>query len=154
MSAIWTRFALLLGLILATALSANALSRRPLPLRSDEGPGRPIQRAPRIHIGQLARELASGSGMVLLDVRRTVGEGRVARSIHIPADSFPARYVSDRLAGPLQASSSIVVICEGGGCSAADRVARLLQSLGHREVRVLQGGWPAYLKSGLPVEAP
>lgn len=154
MNAFWIRSALLLGLILGTALTANALSKRPLPLGSGQGPGQPVRRSPRLSIDQLGRDLSSGSVVVLLDVRRDVRDGRPARSIHIPAESFPVRYVSDRLAGPLKAASFIVVICEGGACSAADRVARLLQSLGHREVRVLQGGWLAYQKSGLPVEVP
>jgi 3-mercaptopyruvate sulfurtransferase SseA len=44
------------------------------------------------------------------------------------------------------------VVCDSELCPAGDRVAKILESMNHKNVRVLQGGWDAYEKAGLEKE--
>lgn len=48
--------------------------------------------------------------------------------------------------------SSIVCYDDSGGAMAA-RMWWMLRSIGHRDAAVLDGGWPAWLRSGRPVES-
>ena len=145
------RLACILAVTSVLGIGANALSRRPVPLLAADGPGALPDRASRISVNRLRRELGSGRALFLLDVRSSEGfkADHAPQALNAPAPEFLDRYRELGLSSVLKAADGVVVICEGGDCSAGDRVAKLLQGLGHPEVRVLEGGWEAYLRGGL-----
>jgi thiosulfate/3-mercaptopyruvate sulfurtransferase len=51
------------------------------------------------------------------------------------------------------ADSEVVVYDDKGGANAASRCWWMLRAVGHRRVRVLDGGWAAALAADLPTEA-
>jgi rhodanese-related sulfurtransferase len=151
----WRRDVSRAAVILATStvlgLASNALSARPLQILSSEGPGVGADRAPRITPLQLKTAWAQGRALLLLDVRSdsSYAEGHSPRALHAPAPDFVLHYERLGLATVLKAADGVVVACEGGDCAAGDRVAAQLRGLGHKDVRVLQGGWEAAAHAGL-----
>jgi len=147
----WMRDLGRIGVILFGAsvlgLLANALSAHPVSLR----PSGIAFRAPRISAAELKEAWAGGKALLLLDVRSDASfrEGHASQAIHAPAPTFLDHYRRLGLANVLRAAQGVVVACEGGDCSAGDDVAKLLKELGHPEVRVLDGGWPAGRRVGL-----
>lgn len=134
-------------------LAGNALSGRPVPLLSADGPGAWPQRAARITIPELRDALAGHKAVLILDVRGDgpFRAGHPEAAVHAPYESFIDGYNRRGLAARLRAAEIVVVLCESDECPSADRAAKLLDDLGHAGARVLQGGWAAYRASGLAV---
>ncbi len=145
------RLAIVLAATSTLGFTANALSRHPVPLLAPSGPGAWLRIEPRIAVDELAAELQSGRLVLILDVRskEEFGRGHATNSLHAPAKGFRQAYETLGLARILPAADRVVVLCDSAACPTADRVARILVESGHREVRVLQGGWTAYVQSGL-----
>lgn len=54
----------------------------------------------------------------------------------------------------LRGSRIVIAYCDTtSGCARSTRLAGLLASAGLRDVRVLEGGMPAWIESGYPAEA-
>jgi len=136
------------------ALILNALSDKPVPLLDKNGPGAPPERAPRITIAALKDELAAHKVILLLDVRHveTFQAAHPAQAKNAPAEEFLEYYNTLNLAMLLRAAEEVVVLCDSEQCPSADRVAKMLHTFKHDNVRVLQDGWNAYQTSGLPIE--
>jgi len=126
---------------------ANVLAAHPVSLQPSES----ADRAPRISAEELKEAWVRRKAVLLLDVRSEASyrEGHASQAIHAPASEFLDRYRALGLANVLRAADGVVVACEGEDCSAGDHVAMLLKNLGHPEVRVLEGGWPAGRRVGL-----
>ncbi|MEV4489822.1 sulfurtransferase [Micromonospora coxensis] len=128
---------------------------------------------PLIESGQLAAELSGPEPPTLLDVRwRLAGPpGRDDYSAgHLPGAVFvdldtalcgppgaagrhplpdPAALETALRAAGVRAGHPVVVY-DGGDGMAAARAWWTLRWAGHRQVRLLHGGWPAWLAAGLP----
>ena len=124
-----------------------------------------------------AAELAGLEGVLLLDVRsgaagaRAYGEGHLEGALHVDLDRDLAAPVTDARHGgrhPLpdvatfcatlgrlgvSPDSDVVLYDDMGGANAAARLWWMLRALGHRKVRVLDGGFAAAKAAGLPVTA-
>lgn len=136
------------------ALAINYLSSHPAPLLVFDGPGALPEHAERIGTEALKELLAAQKSVLLLDVRRedAFQAGHAAGALPVPFDAFVAQYQHLNLDSRLQSADEAVLICESEDCLSADRVAHLLKELHYTNVRVLYGGWKAYLDGGFPVE--
>lgn len=131
-----------------------------------------------IDVVQLQYLLASGSDVLLLDCEFELGVPDKGPAIHAAGHLPGARYahLDDDLAGPpdggngrhplparvalaawlraqgLKQGQQVVAYDSNGGAWAA-RAWWLLRWLGHREVAVLDGGKPAWIAAGLPLES-
>ena len=88
----------------------------------------------------------------ILDVRGEAefDTGHIPRSIHVAHDNLLKSQAA--IDAVLQGATLIVVLCDSDLCSKADTVADTLTKLGYKNVRVLQGGWESYTRSGYIVE--
>jgi thiosulfate/3-mercaptopyruvate sulfurtransferase len=122
----------------------------------------------------LAEELAGGSGSVLLDVRWRLGgppgidsyrAGHLPDAVFVDLDRDlsgprgpagrhplpdPAVFQAAMRAAGVSRDRQVVVYDDGDGLPAA-RGWWMLRYHGHRDVRVLDGGYRAWLAAGLPV---
>jgi len=132
------------------ALGINAFSKNPVPLLAADGPGALPDRAPRIMAAQLKEAMAANKALVL-DVRReeTFEKAHPAHAINAPAENFIEHYGRLNLGAHIAAAELVVIVCDSELCPSGDRVAKLLESMNHKNVRVLQGGWEAYVAAGL-----
>jgi rhodanese-related sulfurtransferase len=132
------------------AIGVNAFSKNPVPLLDANGPGALPERAPRIQLAQLKEAMAANKVLVL-DVRHedTFAKAHPQGSINAPAEKFIEHYGRLNLGAFISAAEIVVVVCDSELCPAGDRVAKILESMNHKNVRVLQGGWDAYEKAGL-----
>jgi thiosulfate/3-mercaptopyruvate sulfurtransferase len=131
--------------------------------------------APLINVASLADLLGSDRPPAVLDVRWSLGGGPGRADYlagHIPGAQF-ADMEAD-LAGPAGAggrhplpspgrfaaamrrlgvgNDTTVVVYDAGNSTSAARAWWLLRRLGHADVRVLDGGYAAWQRSGRPVE--
>jgi 3-mercaptopyruvate sulfurtransferase SseA len=138
----------------ALALVTNAFCPRPVPLLAADGPGALPERALRISADDFRELLAARKASFLLDVRTAMSfrTAHAPDAVNAPADAFLQHYQELGLQSKLTAAEEIVLICEADDCPSADRVAKLLKEVGHPNIRVLYGGWSAYVKGGFPVE--
>jgi rhodanese-related sulfurtransferase len=138
----------------ALGLCVNYMGERPVPLLARDGPGAQPERAPRISLEALQTAMKAGRPILLLDVRReeSFKLAHPLGGMNAPAEEFITHYERLNLATMLLAAETVVLVCESDQCPTGDRVSKLLSEVGHRNVKVLQGGWMAYRDSGLPVE--
>jgi thiosulfate/3-mercaptopyruvate sulfurtransferase len=131
---------------------------------------------PLINVAELAAELTAAAPLTLLDVRwsLTGGPGRASYAeAHLPGAVFldldrqlcgPAGPAGrhplpepDRLQEVLRAAGvradHPVVVYDGGDGLAAGRAWWTVRWAGHPRVRVLDGGYPAWIAAGQPVTA-
>ncbi|MEV4478598.1 sulfurtransferase [Micromonospora coxensis] len=128
---------------------------------------------PLIESGQLAAELSGPEPPTLLDVRwRLAGPpgrddyaaGHLPGAVFVDLDTAlcgppgaagrhplpdPAALEAALRAAGVRAGHPVVVY-DGGDGMAAARAWWTLRWVGHRQVRLLHGGWPAWLAAGLP----
>lgn len=113
-------------------------------------PGEPAVR----WISQAAAQALVGDPTVAFVDCRTRAQfeqGHVAGSLHVPV--VPAGPTAQAL-DALRAATTVVTYCDAGGtCERSAKMATLLSRAGLRDVRVLEGGMPAWLASGLPAES-
>jgi rhodanese-related sulfurtransferase/glyoxylase-like metal-dependent hydrolase (beta-lactamase superfamily II) len=109
--------------------------------------GRQVSRVEQIDPDDLARRLAGGEGIVVLDVRNA-GEfaaGHIPGSVHIPYGELGGRLDEVPDSGPIAA------VCSGGKRSGL--AASILQREGYeRVIHVGKGGVGSWQKAGHPVE--
>jgi rhodanese-related sulfurtransferase len=147
---------------LGLGLAGNALSPRPAPL------GRPVHAAaegtagacvggpsaaparsiPRISAGEAAAMCsACTAGFVDARSARDYEAGHVPGAIHLPPVGHPDEAA---VLARLAALPAVIVYDDDRSCALAEGVARRLQQHGLREVRVLEGAWPAWVAAGGP----
>ncbi len=118
--------------------------------------GSPIAAQPRVAWIRCAaaRPLTSDASVTFVDARSR--------------DEFLAGHVTDALSAPieetgvvgpavveaLRGARVVIAYCDTtSGCARSTRLAGLLAGAGLRDVRVLEGGMPAWLENGYPAEA-
>ena len=138
---------LVVGLLLATGLGlARGVPRYepPAEATSCEAPS-PTEGVvtPWVSVGR-AGELHGEVGVAFV-------AGHVAGAYHAP---MRAGVVEDEIVEALRGFHTVVAYCDTeGSCAASTRLAGLLASAGLPDVRVLEGGFPAWMDAELPAEA-
>ncbi len=118
--------------------------------------GSPIAAQPRV-----AWIRCAAAGLLSSDASVTFVDAR-------SRDEFLAGHVTDALSAPieetgvvgpavveaLRGARVVIAYCDTtSGCARSTRLAGLLAGAGLRDVRVLEGGMPAWLENGYPAEA-
>jgi rhodanese-related sulfurtransferase len=101
-----------------------------------------------------ARHLVGEPGVAFVDCRARdqFEAGHVSGSLHLDAQG--ERVPATLLRGLAQATT-VITYCEaaGGECQRSLEMAGLLRAAGVPDVRVLEGGMPAWLEHGYPAES-
>lgn len=100
-----------------------------------------------------ARQLAGGVGVAFVDCRPApeYEAGHVAGAIHAGPS---ATLVPQSLLSALAGASTVVTYCDAESqCARSVAMAKELTQAGVRDVRVLEGGLPAWLQHGYPAES-
>ena len=105
-----------------------------------------VRGTPRVDAGELAREMAGGEEIVVLDVRgaKERESKRIAGSVHVPLNHLEERI------GEVPRGKKVVVHCAGGYRSSI--AASLLEKNGIGELRELAGGLAAWEAAKLGVD--
>jgi rhodanese-related sulfurtransferase len=88
----------------------------------------------------------------LVDARppSVYAQGHVPGALSVPAsgqEKPPASVIPS-----LSREGVLVVYCEGGDCQSSLLLAKRLSAEGFKDIRVMTGGWEAWLAAGLPAE--
>jgi 3-mercaptopyruvate sulfurtransferase SseA len=140
-------------------LGANAASPRAVPLgtpvhaAAESGAGQcsdpgaaAAPASPRIGAAE-AKGLCDACTAGFVDARSAseYAAGHVTNAIHLP----PAGHPGERAAVDALRAYPLVVVYDGDySCALADDVAARLRRAGLRDVRVLEGAWPAWVAAG------
>ena len=108
-----------------------------------------LQTVPEVAPAELQSRLSGGEQIVLIDVREPE---EFARGKIPGAYTIPRGVLEMQVDGRLPREATVVLYCGGGGRSAL--AAKSLADMGYDKVENLQGGWQAWMNSGLPVEQP
>ena len=145
---------LVLGLVLG---ATNGVVRGWPELPHAEGAtcGGPVPAQPEIRwVSQTdARALVDDSSVVFVDARDAseYEAGHVTGALSLPysGGAIPAQWVAQ-----LKSARFVVAYCNtASGCAQSTRLARALHDAGVGDVRVLEGGMPAWLANNYPAEA-
>jgi rhodanese-related sulfurtransferase len=100
-----------------------------------------------------ARALVGSAEVAFVDCRPR-GEfeaGHVAGSVHVEAEQGT---LPEATLERVRTAQTVVTYCDAREeCARSLRIANLLAAAGARDVRVLEGGMPAWLSEGLPAES-
>jgi rhodanese-related sulfurtransferase len=107
-----------------------------------------LQTVPEVGPADLQSRLSNGEQIVVIDVREPE---EFARGKIPGAYTIPRGVLEMQVDGRLPRESTVVLYCAAGGRSAL--AAKSLADMGYGKVENLQGGWGAWVNSGLPVEA-
>lgn len=102
---------------------------------------------------QDALSMANDPGVVFVDCRplELFVAGHVSGSLHVAA---AIARVEPELLARLGAADTVITYCDAESeCERSLRMAMLFQQSGLRDVRVLEGGMPAWLANGYPAES-
>jgi len=108
-----------------------------------------LQTVPEVAPADLQSRLSGGEQIVVIDVREPE---EFARGKIPGAFTIPRGLLEMQVDGRLPREATVVLYCGGGGRSAL--AAKSLSDMGYDKVENLQGGWQAWMNSGLPVEQP
>jgi rhodanese-related sulfurtransferase len=106
-----------------------------------------LQTVPEVAPGQLQSRLEGGEQIVVIDVREP---DEFARGKIPGAYTIPRGVLEMQVDGRLPLDTTVVLYCGGGARSAL--AAKSMAEMGYEKVENLQGGWHAWINSGLPVE--
>lgn len=106
-----------------------------------------LQTVPEVAPADLQSRLSGGEQIVVIDVREPE---EFARGKIPGAYTIPRGVLEMQVDGRLPRESTVVLYCGAGGRSAL--AAKSLADMGYEKVENLQGGWGAWMQSGLPVE--
>jgi rhodanese-related sulfurtransferase len=109
---------------------------------------------PRAPLPEVRKQIEHrGDAIVLVDARagHAFAEAHIPGAISLPADEIDALLASQSL--PIPTQGEIVMYCDRADSADAEYVGRVLgTALGCQTVRVLDGGWNAWLDADGPVE--
>jgi rhodanese-related sulfurtransferase len=109
---------------------------------------------PFVTAEELKAKVSAGEPVTIIDVRSSTAEANSAKSIP-GAFRIKLRRLSSRLDfAPLKDvphDREIVTFCACPADESGLRAAQILQQAGFKRVRVLKGGWQAWLAAGGPV---
>jgi rhodanese-related sulfurtransferase len=108
-----------------------------------------LQTVPEVAPGQLQSRLEGGEQIVIIDVREP---DEFARGKIPGAYTIPRGVLEMQVDGRLPLDTTVVLYCGGGARSAL--AAKSMAEMGYDKVENLQGGWHAWINSGLPIEQP
>ena len=106
-----------------------------------------LETVPEVAPADLQSRLSGGEQIVVIDVREPE---EFARGKIPGAYTIPRGVLEMQVDGRLPLESTVVLYCGAGGRSAL--AAKSLADMGYEKVENLQGGWGAWVNSGLPVE--
>jgi sulfur-carrier protein adenylyltransferase/sulfurtransferase len=106
-----------------------------------------LKTVPEVAPAELQSRLTGGEQIVVIDVREPE---EFARGKIPGAYTIPRGVLEMQVDGRLPLESTVVLYCGAGGRSAL--AAKSLADMGYEKVENLQGGWGAWVNSGLPVE--
>ncbi|MBI2897072.1 MAG: rhodanese-like domain-containing protein [Deltaproteobacteria bacterium] len=142
-----------LGLV-ANAVRADGLDLATVPSRAVEGACAPPTEEARWISQEQALRLVGRSEVMFIDARANdeFVQAHIAGAFSLPyRDGDP---VGREELGALEGAATVIAYCDTqGGCTRSLALARRLSAAGQRDVRVLEGGWPAWLSHGYPAEA-
>lgn len=139
----------------ALGLATNALSSKPVPLLDPKGPGALPEPGPRILGMELLEEIRTNpQGILMLDARddELLAEGAPVGSVRITPETLAKDLAAHQAL--FDAARLLVVVCDSDLCPRGDDVAQQLGQFGYKNVKVFEGGWPAYKDSGLGIQGP
>jgi rhodanese-related sulfurtransferase len=145
----------LLGVSGAFALLVNVFHPMGLPVWAGpvKPPGMPqwiLTRLQRIDV-RGGYQRATAAGALLVDVRdeKDFREGHAPGAIPLPYHGFGRAY--PEFARRVGKGSELLLYCYGTGCNLGARVGKRLIVRGFQHVTILQGGFQAWKRAGLPV---
>jgi rhodanese-related sulfurtransferase len=106
-----------------------------------------LQTVPEVAPADLQSRLSGGEQIVVIDVREPE---EFARGKIPGAYTIPRGVLEMQVDGRLPREATVVLYCGAGGRSAL--AAKSLADMGYDKVENLEGGWGAWVHSGLPVE--
>jgi sulfur-carrier protein adenylyltransferase/sulfurtransferase len=108
-----------------------------------------LQNIPQVGPAELQSRLEAGEQVVVIDVREPdeFAKGKIPGSYTIPRGVLEMQ-----LDGRLPLDTTVVLYCGAGARSAL--ACKSLAEMGYDKVENLEGGWGAWVRLGLPVEAP
>jgi len=140
----------ILGVALAVGFAYNGVSPQGIPLIG-AAPADSARSLPQVSLNE-TRLLQRSKETVIVDARarEEYDFGHIPGAVSLPENSFDKAFPD--VAPLLKNKRLIVVYCSGPGCELAPKVARRLKAKGYKDIRLFDGGWPAWLKAGQPVE--
>jgi rhodanese-related sulfurtransferase len=109
-----------------------------------------------VSVAELKERLTRNEPLTLIDLRSAnvfaSSDGKIAGAVHIKERRLRARLALPPLRD-LPRDAEVVTYCACPNDEAAVRAARTLSSAGFKRVRVLRGGWRAWLDARAPVES-
>ena len=111
-------------------------------------------RMARISVGELRQLLETGAPIIIMDVRARSARERepgLIGAFGIDADRLEQHLQEIKRQTPIDPSSEIVLYCACPNEASAVMIARRLARQGYKQVRPLEGGLDAWMKTGLPV---
>ena len=116
----------------------------------------PSAAAEFVSAAELKEKLTRNEPVTLIDLRSVStyaeSDGKIRGAIHIKERRLRARLSLPPLRD-LARDAEVVTYCACPDDEAAVRAAQTLAAAGFKRVRVLKGGWRAWLDAGGPVEA-
>ena len=141
--------AVVLGVVAAAAgLGFNHVRPVGMPLRAEPPPAATDDDG-EIAVSEAAERLEE---ILFVDARSRAayGEGHLPGAVSLPYEEFETAY--GEVAEMLVPGVPLVAYCEGGECTLSHSLATALRQGGYDDVRVLAGGFEAWLQAGLLVE--
>ena len=118
--------------------------------------GAELKPAEFVSAAELKEKLTRGEPVTLIDLRSADGyassDGKIRGAIHIKERRLRARLALPPLRDVAR-DAEVVTYCACPNDEAAVRAAQTLSAAGFKRVRVLRGGWRAWLDARGPVEA-
>ena len=99
-----------------------------------------------------AKRLQARKDVVFVDGRARVEweQSHIPGAIALPLGEFDKAYAAD--AKRLKKAKIIISYCHGEGCRLSDMLAQKLVNMGHHNVAVFWGGFPAWNSAALPLQ--
>lgn len=140
--------------LLSNSVRSDGLQLGTAPARATEGEcAPPTEQTNWVSLAE-ATELVRAPDVVFVDARPTEEfvRAHVAGAYSVPFHS--GQPVPRDALDAVASARVIVTYCDThGGCQASSALAKALAQAGATDVRVLEGGWPAWEQAGAPAEA-
>jgi rhodanese-related sulfurtransferase len=151
MAAFVRQIALMVATGLVVGLAANLAHPRgvdlwspiyPAPASGSGSCEAGLAEVPRIALEEAAA-LCGNCNVAFVDARggATFAQAHIAGAIHLPPQSHPH---AESVIADLREKPTVIVYGDNTQCDQAESVAQRLIQNGYADVRILEGGWPAW----------